>query len=258
MSDSYKENEIVKRKIHLIMPMAGRGSRFSNKGFDFPKPLIQIYNKPFFYWSIRSIEKFVELASLDFVVLQEHINNYSINKKILNLFPDARIHILPDVTDGAVITCLNGIANITDEYPVVFNDCDHLFKSTTFNEFCNNSRKDDNIDGILLTFESNESKYSFVAKDAAGNVTRTVEKEAISNEAICGCYYFHNKKIFVTSANEYLTKCHYNEYFMSGVYNVMLENGMNVQSMITDYHVPYGTPDEYEEAKRDTRYKELT
>lgn len=35
-------------KVHLIMPMGGRGSRFSNEGFDFPKPLIQIYNNPFF------------------------------------------------------------------------------------------------------------------------------------------------------------------------------------------------------------------
>lgn len=34
-------------KVHLIMPMGGRGSRFSKEGFDFPKPLIQIYGKPF-------------------------------------------------------------------------------------------------------------------------------------------------------------------------------------------------------------------
>lgn len=253
---NFKENEIVNKKIHLIMPMAGRGSRFSKEGFDFPKPLIKIYDKPFFYWSTRSVEKFVELESLDFVVLQEHVDKYLIDKEILVSFPNARIHILPDVTEGAVITCLKGIVDIEDECPVLFNDCDHLFKSTAFNEFCN-ERMDDSIDGILLTFESNEPKYSFVGKDDAGNVTRTVEKEAISNEAICGCYYFRNKEIFVTSAKEYLTKCSYSEYFMSGVYNVMLENSMTVRSMMTDYHVPYGVPEEYEEAKGDTKYKEL-
>ena len=49
----------MNKKIHLIMPMGGRGSRFSKEGFDFPKPLIKIYDKPFFYWATRSIEKFV-------------------------------------------------------------------------------------------------------------------------------------------------------------------------------------------------------
>ena len=66
----------MKKRIHYIMPMAGRGSRFIQKGFDFPKPLINIYNKPFFYWSTRSIEKFVDIVSLDFVVLQEHVDKY--------------------------------------------------------------------------------------------------------------------------------------------------------------------------------------
>ena len=44
-------------KIHYIMPMAGRGSRFNQEGFDLPKPLLEIYGMPFFYWATRSISK---------------------------------------------------------------------------------------------------------------------------------------------------------------------------------------------------------
>ncbi|NRX84838.1 hypothetical protein [Clostridium beijerinckii] len=36
------------KRINLIMPMAGKGSRFSSNGFEFPKPLIEINEKPFF------------------------------------------------------------------------------------------------------------------------------------------------------------------------------------------------------------------
>ena len=246
----------MEEKIHYIMPMAGRGSRFSKEGFDFPKPLIEIYDKPFFYWSTRSIEKFVEIASLDFVVLKEHVEKYEIDKAIKDFFPEARIHALPEVTEGAVITCMKGIEEITDGLPVVFNDCDHLFKSSSFNNFCKEAY-DEGIDGLLLTFTSNEPKYSFVGKNNLGNVIRTVEKEAISDEAICGCYYFKNKEIFLSCANRYLKECNYSEYFMSGVYNVMIEKGMTVKSMKTDYHVPFGVPEEYEEAKMDVNYKEL-
>lgn len=243
-------------KIHYIMPMAGRGSRFSKSGFDLPKPLIEIYNKPFFYWSTQSVRKFVELVSLDFVVLQEHIDKYNIDKKIKVYFPEARIHTLPEVTKGAVVTCMKGVEDIDDGYPVLFNDSDHLFKCSGFNDFCTHNFNE-KIDGILLTFRSDEPKFSFVEKNEYGNVVRTIEKEVVSDEAICGCYYFRNKALFLKSAKEYLTKCGYSEYFMSGIYNVMLNHNLCVKSFITDFHVPFGVPEEYEEAKNDIKYKEL-
>ena len=60
----------MKKKIHHVMPMAGKGSRFFQRGYHCPKPLITIYGNPFFYWATRSIQKFFDLASLDFVVLK--------------------------------------------------------------------------------------------------------------------------------------------------------------------------------------------
>lgn len=246
----------MKTKIHLVMPMAGRGSRFSKHGFDFPKPLIEIYGKPFFYWAVQSVVRFVDVGSIDFVVLQEHIDNFGIDRKIKEFYPDARIHPLPGVTEGAVVTSLKGIPDIGDDLPVVFNDCDHLFKSSVFNSFCN-SAFDPSVKGILLTFSSDEPKYSFIGKDEKGNINRTVEKQAISNEAICGCYYFSDATTFRSAAEEYLGKCSYSEFFMSGVYNIMIEKQMNLKSMLTDYHVPFGIPEEYETAKKDGNHKEL-
>ena len=243
-------------KIHLIMPMAGRGSRFSRQGFDIPKPMIEIYGSPFFYWAVQSVGKFVDMASLDFVILQEHIERYGLDRKIKEYFPQACIHALPEVTEGAVITCIKGAADILDDAPLVFNDCDHLFRCNEFSRFCQTDHGGD-TDGILLTFVSDEPKFSFIGKDEVENVTRTVEKEVISDEAICGCYYFRNKKIFMEAAKEYLTKCNYKEYFMSGVYNVMLEKKQRIKSMRTDFHVPFGVPEEYEAAKKDRRYEEL-
>ena len=165
-------------KVHYVMPMAGRGSRFNKEGFDLPKPLLEIYGKPFFYWATKSISKFIKLSSINFVVLQEHIENFSIDKVIKNFFPEARIIALPKVTEGAVITSMRGIEEITDDLPIIFNDCDHLFKSEKFNNFCN-LNFDSKIDGILLTFEAKEPKYSFVKKDNNGNIIRTVEKKVI-------------------------------------------------------------------------------
>ena len=243
-------------RLHLIIPMAGRGSRFSGPEFDVPKPLIQLYGKPFFYWATCSVIKYIDHVSLDFVVLKEHVDDYEIDLRIREFFPEARIHTLPKVTEGAVVTCMEGVKEICDDLPVVFNDCDHLFKSSAFNQFCKNGF-DDNIDGALLTFPSEKSCYSFVKKDDAGNVICTVEKEAVSKEAVCGCYYFRNKTLFQNTAEEYLQNCNYKEFYMSGLYNVLIARGKRVISMPVDIHVPFGVPEEYREAAKEDRKIEL-
>ena len=77
-----------------------------------------------------------------------------------------------------------------------------------------------------------------------------MEKKVISNQAICGAYYFKNKDIFKISANEYLDNCSYDEYFMSGIYNIMIKNKMQIKFFSTDLHISFGTPVEYEESKK--------
>ena len=32
--------------INIVLPIAGRGSRFTEEGFKLPKPLIQVHGKP--------------------------------------------------------------------------------------------------------------------------------------------------------------------------------------------------------------------
>ena len=71
-------------KLHLVMPMAGRGSRFFENGFVMPKPLIEINGRPFFYWATQSIAKFVDCADITFVVLEEHIRDHAIDREINN------------------------------------------------------------------------------------------------------------------------------------------------------------------------------
>ena len=244
------------KRLNVIMPMGGGGTRFGNHGFNVPKPLIEIYGKPFFYWATQSLIKNIEIESLTFVVLKEHIEKFAIDQRIKEFYPDARINVIPEVLPGAVLTCKAGVTNIENDIPIIFNDCDHLFLCSSFYEFCKNNEFE-TIDGGLLTFKSHDPKFSFVAYDENGYVNHTVEKQAISEDAICGAYYFRNKQIFEEAVEIYLENCSYNEFFVSGVYNVMAEQGKKIKSFNVDQHVSFGTPDEFEEAKGDVTYKKL-
>ena len=230
------------------MPMGGGGTRFGNVGYESPKPLIDLFGKPFFYYATKSITDYIDVESVTFVVLQDHVDRFGIDKEILRYFPNAKIEVIPEVLPGAVLTCMAGVKNIPDGEGVIFNDCDHAFVCGSFSEYINETICTyEQLDGALLTFESNEDKFSYAAFDDDGYVTKTVEKQVISTDAICGAYYFSNKNTFVSSSDEYLTKCEYKEFFMSGVYNVMCDHNLKIKTFRTDEHTSFGTPDEYEE-----------
>ena len=240
-------------KLHLIMPMGGCGQRFFDKGFVIPKPLIEIKGKPFFFWSAMSVRKYIPECDLTFVVLKEHIENFDIKNKILNFFPDARIVVIDHVLKGAVLTCMAGVEEISDDLPIIFNDCDHMFGCS---ELANLDKSDAELfDGFLLTFVSDSPKFSYARCDSEGFVTETAEKNVISHDAICGAYYFRNKNVFLSNAEEYLKKCSYSEYFMSGIYNCMVKNGLKSGIIHTDFHVSFGTPDEYAMAENRTEFE---
>lgn len=228
--------------LHLVMPMAGGGTRFA--GYSVPKPMIKLNEKPMFYWAVQSIVRYIDTKDIVFVVLKSHVDEYGIDRLIHSYYPDARIHVIPQITRGAVETCLEGIKEIDDDLPILLNDCDHAFSCHTFVRFI---RENDfgSCEGALLTFTAESPNYSYVMLDASGSVIGTREKEVVSHEAICGAYYFRSRIIFEEAAKRYLTNCGYTEYYTSGVYNEMVKMGHRIKIFPVDEHIPFGTPDEY-------------
>ena len=46
-----------------------------------------------------------------------------------------------------------------------------------------------------------------------------MEKQVVSDRAICGAYYFRSAGVFLEAAARYLHKSRYEEFFVSGVYD---------------------------------------
>ena len=242
-------------KVHLIMPMGGAGSRFAECGYELPKPLIMLHDRPFFFWATQSLAKFLDYADITFVVLQEHIDRFDITERIREYYPEAKFRVLPKVLPGPMFTCLEGVAEIDDSAPIIFNDCDHMFMCEKLYQ----DMKQGTVveDGALLTFTSSDPRFSYVREDSQGNVAGTVEKEVVSSHAICGAYLFRNKEIFLETAEAYKQDCPYNEFFMSGMYNILCKQQKKVRNYVLDFHVDYGTPAEYEVAKESSYFKYL-
>ncbi len=234
-------------KTNLIMPMGGAGTRFLNNGYECPKPLIDLNGQPFFKRACDSIYGQVELASLTFVVLQDHIDRFGIDEKIRSYYPEAHIEVLPHVLNGAVLTAIEGAKTIENDLPVLFCDCDLMFKSKELYDLYNAESFE--ADGSLLTFDSDLDRYSYVQTDENGYALKTAEKKVISTHAITGAYGFVNAGLFLDAAEKYMDECEYKEYFMSGIYNILIRELRKIKVLKVDETVNFGTPEEYEAAK---------
>ncbi len=228
----------------IVIPMCGSGSRFFNKGFLDPKPLILLNNRPFFFWSaISALSCFKNYSSLHFVVLQEHVEKYDIVKKIKAYFPFANFLVLPSVLNGPVFTCLYAAEHLDGRKPVIFCDCDLAF-----------SVKKDSVidaDALLFCFQSNSKAYSYVEIDKKGDAIRTVEKQVISNNAICGCYCFDSTLDFIIAAKKLINNNETSEKYMSNVFNYLINDKKRVKICAVDWQLSFGTPEEYDEVKKD-------
>ena len=94
------------RPLHIIMPMAGEGSRFLKEGWMVPKPLIQLHGDPLFIRAINSLDISDIEMKYSFIVRQEHIDKYDIDKMIRDYLPVANVYSVLKTTRGAVETCL--------------------------------------------------------------------------------------------------------------------------------------------------------
>ena len=237
------------RHLHIIMPMAGEGSRFLKEGWTTPKPLIELKGQPLFKHAISSVTDEDIQMKYSFIVRQEHIDKYQIDKGIKSFLPEANVFSVLKTTRGAVETCLIAESAIADDDAVIVMDCDLEFRSKKFIEIIKrilSTPIEDAEGGALVSFYSNEPRYSYAEIGENGYVVRTAEKEVISNHALCGAYLFSSGKRFRQIAHKLLNEPVFTkpEYYVSLLFNYLLKDGEKVELAPMEEYYSYGTPEE--------------
>lgn len=136
---------------------------------------------------------------------------------------------------------------IGDEDAILVMDCDLEFRSQGFNTLIKEilSKPVEEVDGgALVSFDSNDPKYSYAEVNSEGIVVRTAEKEVISYHALCGAYFFSSARSFLYAADCLMHKTNYSkpEYYVSLLYNYLLQRGEIVRLVKMEEYYSYGTP----------------
>ena len=207
--------------LNILVPMAGKGSRFKEAGYTFPKPLIEIDGKPMIEVVVENLRPDTEHRFV-FICQQEHIEKYGLKALLTLIAPGCVVIPIHTYTEGAACTALLAADYINNDDELVIANSDQFIDSS-FSDFVAFARAQA-LDGAILTFPATHPKWSFVKTDAQGYVVEVAEKKPISNEATAGVYYFRTGKLFVDAAQEMIRKdIRVNsEFYVCPVYNEMI------------------------------------
>lgn len=211
--------------LNIVIPMAGRGSRFAQAGYEMPKPLIDVFGHPMIEYVTRNITPKCEHRFI-YICQEEHLNKYGLAEELRRMAPGCEIVTIDHITEGAACTVLLAEELIDSDDAMMIANSDQ-YVDTDINEYldaiCDK-------DGLIMTMPADDPKWSFIKYDDSGNVTMVREKEVISNEATVGIYNYKHGKDFVKYAHQMIEKNIRvnNEFYVAPVYNEMIAAGKKI------------------------------
>ena len=229
------------KKLNVLIPMAGAGSRFSAAGYTFPKPLIEVRGKPMIQVVVENLN--IE-ANYIFLVQKSHYETYNL-KYLLNLIaPGCKIVQVDGVTEGAACTTLLAKEYIDNDAPLVMANSDQYIEWNS-NE-CMYAFSADSIDGGILTFKATHPKWSYAKLDDTGFVSEVAEKKVISDEATVGVYYWRHGSDYVKYAEQMIEKDirTNGEFYTCPVFNEAIGDGKKIRVKNIEKMWGIGTPED--------------
>lgn len=213
--------------LNIVIPMAGRGSRFATAGYTLPKPLIPVKNKPMIQVVVENLRPSVEHRFI-FLCQKDHITEFNLNHFLGEISKNSIVVPVDGITEGAACTVLLAEKYINSADPLMIANSDQYIDFNV-NEYLK-YEKDKNLDGLIMTMKANDPKWSYVGFDNQNRINQVVEKKVISDEATVGIYNFKHGSDFVNNANEMirLNDRTNNEFYVAPVYNYMVKKGANL------------------------------
>ncbi|MCE0493770.1 glycosyltransferase family 2 protein [Vibrio salinus] len=213
--------------LNIVIPMAGKGSRFSNAGYELPKPLIDVGGKPMIEVVINNLTPHYEHRFI-FICQNEHLDKYDLNAIFSNSCEHFEVIGIDGITEGAAITVLKARDFIDNNEPLMIANSDQWIDAD-INEYLDDI-EERHLDGSMLTMKATDPKWSYAKVEPSGLVTEVVEKVVVSDEATVGIYNFTQGSDFCRYA-DYMIQNNIrsnNEFYVAPTYTFMAEDNKKI------------------------------
>ena len=244
------KNDKIFDAIKLI-PLAGKGQRFQDAGYNVPKPLIDVSGKPMV---VQAAEALPKCNTNVFICLQDHLNNYPLEQEIKNACPNAKIVSINKVTQGQACTCELGLKDEDLDKPLFIGACDNSM-IFDYKKLENELKIADVLAFSFRNSPASEKKpeaYGWLKTDENNNIKGVSVKVPISDtpkndHAIVGAFYFKSAKVFLECL-QYLYDNDIrvnNEFYVDSCVDAAIKLKYKARVFEVERYICWGTPDDY-------------
>ena len=238
--------EFNMQKLNILIPMAGRGSRFKDVGYTDSKPFIDVNGKPMIHKVIENLNVDFSDTTYRFIIvcLIEDFEKYDLENHFKDYFGHDRFNlvVLDKMTEGAAQTVLQAKDLIDNDTSLLTLNSDQMIKDGSIELFDEYK----NFDGGILCFYGEGTDWSYAKSDDSGLVTEVAEKVEISNDATAGYYYWSKGSDFVKYAEQMIEhndrQGSNKEFYVAPVYNWAVKDGKKIVISMVEKVYQLGTP----------------
>ena len=231
--------------MNIMIPINGRGTRFREEGYTRPKPLINILGKPMLFWVLENLNLQPDINV--FIVYDSELDVYNFVDLIKFNFKNLSLFFIPikHITRGPAETILCGLNHIDKKFlddSFMLLDCDTIYFEDVIEKYSEIGEGN-----CIFYFKDHEDKsiYSYIVLDLENNVQDIAEKKKISDNANVGCYCFEKGaklKKYIELLIDSKDGREKGEFYISGVYRLMLRDGIKIKGTMIEEFSCVGTP----------------
>lgn len=232
------------KKMNVIIPMAGLGSRLRPITPSTPKPLIKLAGKTIIHRIIEELYQYAKVKKVGFILQQKNVSVENDLIEIVNKEFDKNIKVRFFYQKNAegtahAIYCAKKL--LKGKVLIIFSDTlFFLKKSINFSEL-------DKFDGAIFVKHVTEpSSYGVVIKNQKGIITDFIEKptKPVSNLAIIGVYYFKEAEKLEEEIKKIILKklLEKNEYQLTTALRNLYRSGDEFTTVEVQDWLDCGTP----------------
>jgi len=206
----------------VIIPLAGKGTRLRPHTHVTPKPMIKIAGKPVIDYVMDDLQRLGDVEQVIYITghLKDKVEAYARSK-----YPFDSVFIEQKVQDGTAGAV--ALARAYVDQPVFIIFVDTIFDADL------NVVKNLDADGVIWVKEvENYQRFGVVVTDAAGFMTKIVEKpkEPISKRANIGLYYIKNWKLLYEGiASVLAAPKNQGEFYLTDAFQYMIDHGAKLK-----------------------------
>ena len=253
----------------ILIPMAGAGQRFADAGYTVHKPAIMTVDratgqeKPMVVCATKDLPGVAADGSNVIYVDRNFHKTDGVEDAIRAWYPQAAFITVDHLTEGQACTCMLAEPYLDPEQPLLIAGCDNgmdidrdAFDALT-----------KECDCIVFTYRHNEAvlanpnAYGWMIADAAGNITGTSIKKAISDRpmedpAVVATFWFRRAAVFIEATKKMIAENDRinGEFYVDQTVKHVLDLGYRAKIFDIDRYVGWGTPADYEGYQKTWNY----